>query len=337
MDRPVTGPANVQNNLQAQLNTRKIHGDFDAGKAPIPAHPGRSSVSPTHKTQGVPPAGPAETHIERVLPLPILERPALAQTEWAWRRLLIQLLSSSAQAIPSESSGVDPRSVPSGPQTVAAQTEVGETESLPVAAETQASEATSLPGAPDQLTVLRTLWNMMVNLAATRAQDEWHTPWNQAVTKFICLPFSELKAHHLESLPEKVQRWVLSDRLQSAVQTASSLTTGEGVLLIPQATKSTSDVGEAIRWKAERRSKPGANGVLIHRLRIECRVGASPVEFTITFAKPYLMVHAATNDTRLRDDFEGRGRQLVERLEAMGVRVERFSVGPLSDDVMTVD
>jgi hypothetical protein len=173
---------------------------------------------------------------------------------------------------------------------------------------------------------------VMIDLAASHVQDEWHTPWNQAVSKVICLPFSELKAHHLESLPEYVRQWVLSDRLNSAVQTNASVITGEGILLIPAAKDSASETGKAIRWKAERQSKPGFNGVLVHRLRIECQVGVSPVELTITFAKPYLMVHAATNDSRLREDFQERGSQLVKSLEAMGLRVERFSVGPFTEE-----
>lgn len=146
------------------------------------------------------------------------------------------------------------------------------------------------------------------------------------------LPYSQLDESSLKTLsphlPSHLLSHVLADRMTAAVQSPQSPYIGAGLFLLEAPLPD--GRGKAVQWQAERQTKLGAMGQIIHRLEIEVQVGLDPVRISMTFASPHLDLFFATDNAALQESFMTHAAHLEEILKALGVTVERIRAGNMN-------
>ncbi|WP_206830820.1 hypothetical protein [Alicyclobacillus fructus] len=87
----------------------------------------------------------------------------------------------------------------------------------------------------------------------------------------------------------KLTNWVLLDRLLASVAPHPFDRRGGGLFCIPESVRR--DHSLAIRWRAERRTRMGPKGKLVHRLRLDLELDGRALTCVLTAQRPALHVN----------------------------------------------
>lgn len=183
---------------------------------------------------------------------------------------------------------------------------------------------------------LQVLWQLLDGLARGTSVETnssaalTRIPVSQWPFSSLVLPYTQVDQHALKQLPAQVQPHVLADRMNASVQSPQYAWIGNGLFLL--VAPSPSAQGTAVQWQAERQTKFGAMGQVIHRLDIQVQVGTDIVRISMLFSAPHLDLFFATDNRVLQEGFMGNRATLQSTLETMGVHVQRIHAGNLSDE-----
>lgn len=241
---------------------------------------------------------------EVLLPRAILESPLWTEAEWAWRRVLFQEEALQTQT-----------------QTHA-----------PTQALGQPQAQGQMQG---QVTALQSLWRVLGSLAETVGSslgphspariNVAHWPFSSSV-----VAYSAFDKTSLQQVAPRLSPQVLADRLTTVVQSPQLPQNGAGLFLL--SAPSGNEKGAAVHWQAQRRTKLGAVGQLVHRLEIDVTVENDLVHISMLYAAPHLNVFFETNNHALEERLLGHTEHLRGPLEKMGIKVEQIRAGTLSHE-----
>ncbi|WP_062309084.1 hypothetical protein [Alicyclobacillus sendaiensis] len=88
---------------------------------------------------------------------------------------------------------------------------------------------------------------------------------------------------------KRLLQWVMLDRLVASVAPHPFDRRGAGLFVISGGARRDHPV--AVRWRAERRTRMGARGKLVHRLRLDLELSGHPLVCVLTAQRPALHVH----------------------------------------------
>lgn len=149
------------------------------------------------------------------------------------------------------------------------------------------------------------------------------------------LPFNSMNQETLSLASTKTDEnrlstWVLEDRLVSSVLDNPYERVGGGVFFTPRNTEPNSP-NHAVKWKADRQTRVGIGGKMIHRIRLEVQVGGHPLTCILTAQRPQLLVHFVSDQVKLRN-FLDRGADIVcEPLRTCGWDLVGWTTGEPSN------
>ncbi|MCF8564735.1 flagellar hook-length control protein FliK [Alicyclobacillus tolerans] len=323
------------------------------GSKPVsPAGQGKGSVQGSGvKTTGTTDARTAVSAdqgvaqpLESLLPIAVLKSEKLLQVEWAWRRLLLETVTSSRSAAQTGTTGQTEaqaaRLEPSVAQTadghlVPQQPAPSQPPAGPVSSSSQIppSQTPAVPALPAEVSVgeyqgVQRLWNAMEQLSGTASSpDVWSTQLTLADNLGPVVPFVHLSPQHFAGeIPENVKDWMLADRLAGAVHTAERLMSGEGLFFPQLPVPDTPSM--AVRWQADRHSRLGVGGHMVHRLNLRVQLGNDPVEIRMIYSASVLQVHFATDNASLGQSLATGQPDLQQALKQVGVSVNQVTTGP---------
>ncbi|EPZ46305.1 hypothetical protein [Alicyclobacillus acidoterrestris] len=301
--------------------------------------------------------------LERHVPLAILQNPQLLKAEWAWKLVVLQQLTLADGLMAQDDTGEPgvPNSLPN-PLSVpdeAAQAETSHVSSagaeaqqsvptpasrpVPVAAGGQsASVNTNTPSpqasvAPQQASgmeqaevVVRQLWNLLATATSEANQRASSVSMNFKSDPPI-LPFASMDGGTIATASNKqeahkLETWVVQDRLVASVLDNPYERAGGGLFFLPPQPEQTPPY-QAVKWKAQRQTKVGAAGKLIHRLRIELDVHGRALTCIVTAQRPQLLVHFVGEDVRLLSHLERGGDVVAKPLATCGWELIGWTVG----------
>jgi len=87
----------------------------------------------------------------------------------------------------------------------------------------------------------------------------------------------------------RLMQWVLLDRLLASVAPHPFDRRGAGLFVIQDPVRRDHPV--SVRWRAERRTRMGSRGKLVHRLRLDLELDGHPLICVLTAQRPALHVH----------------------------------------------
>jgi hypothetical protein len=256
--------------------------------------------------------------LEKALPIALLKHAEWVRTEWAWRRLLTEMVNQSTE----------------GHTPTAAHPTPSQAASLPEQPSPQSTEGNGVSGAID------TLWNTLANLASSGHSDDQHAAlafisaevmrnWPMAAQSPSgggLISFHMLQKEHLhKELPEKIRECILADRWIGAVHTPDSAMTGAGLWVVP------GDVRggrlQAVHWQAERQTKTTQQGVVVHRLNLVVSYEGQPVRIQFISARPDISIHVSTSHKALRSRLTQCAEMVETSLATLGWRMNQWTVG----------
>ncbi|WP_367307410.1 hypothetical protein [Alicyclobacillus acidocaldarius] len=88
---------------------------------------------------------------------------------------------------------------------------------------------------------------------------------------------------------KRLMQWVMLDRLLASVAPHPFDRRGAGLFVIQDPARRDHPV--AVRWRAERRTRMGPRGKLVHRLRLDLELDGHPLICVLTAQRPALHVH----------------------------------------------
>ena len=258
----------------------------------------------TKSSMAVSGAKDAPSAFDAQLPLAILKSPLLQKVEWAWRRVVGELLDSML------SGGAN--FVESGKLT----------------------QARAMPNpTPRASQVLTNLWENISNLASGDQQQAPKSSWvSISGDERLLIPYSTVTQATLMLQTPREQALILQDRLLTGVEYQAYERIGNGVYLLPQTgqSKGRPDVRrDAVNWKAQRQTRIGSRGQVVHRLQLDVAVNQHPLRCIITASHPTLIVHFATNDLHLQDVLQAGVTPLTATVRATGWNLDKLTVGSL--------
>ncbi len=233
------------------------------------------------------------------VPLEFSSSPQKMQTEWGWRRFIVQTLNE---------------------------------EQSTVAQGMQQQETTAANG-NGELTqkMVQTLWQTLQPLLQESALQGQEIPVANWMTPGMLLPLSYLEEQHVNDpkVPEKVKRMAIAEKLQVAVQSPSLPIVGGGLFYPP--IQVFEERRQAVYFEAERQHVMSADGQHAQHLLIKIKLDEKPMELHFIFSSAALSLHIRTDDEQLREDLSAY--QLVAKtsLQLLGWDMSQFSVGKLTE------
>ncbi len=233
------------------------------------------------------------------VPLEFSSSPQKMQTEWGWRRFIVQTLNE---------------------------------EQSTVAQGMQQQETTAANG-NGELTqkMVQTLWQTLQPLLQESALQGQEIPVANWMTPGMLLPLSYLEEQHVNDpkVPEKVKRMAIAEKLQVAVQSPSLPIVGGGLFYPP--IQAFEERRQAVYFEAERQHVMSADGQHAQHLLIKIKLDEQPMELHFIFSSAALSLHIRTDDEQLREDLSAY--QLVAKtsLQLLGWDMSQFSVGKLTE------
>ncbi|SIS91035.1 hypothetical protein [Alicyclobacillus vulcanalis] len=142
------------------------------------------------------------------------------------------------------------------------------------------------------VSTVRHLWAAMRELVQ-QGEAQSTVRLREAPTSPI-IPFASMghawTQHGLSSADQaRLAHWILLDRLLASVAPHPFDRRGGGVF-VPNGEQQTGHP-IAIRWRAERRTRLGPRGKLVHRLRLDLQLEGRPLTCVLTAQRPALHVH----------------------------------------------
>jgi hypothetical protein len=280
--------------------------------------------------------GDALFALERHLPLRILQNPLLLKAEWAWKLLVLQQLAHFPQEVPVEQpmENTNKAMQEEPTQTQATQTQATQTQ----ATQTQATAAAAVSGQPEQNPIIqlaegavRELWTLLSSLDAQAADNRRPQVQMEMRVASPLLPFAAMNQDTIllakqKTDAERLQSWVLRDRLVASVLDNPYERVGGGLFFLPPLNPDDT-VRRGIKWEAQRQTRMGATGKLMHRVRIELEVQRQPLTCIITAQRPQLLVHFVSADAHLLRHLEQGAPLLTDPLAACGWDLVQWTTG----------
>ncbi|WP_206915624.1 hypothetical protein [Alicyclobacillus suci] len=301
--------------------------------------------------------------LERHVPLAILQNPQLLKAEWAWKLVVLQQLAladglmaqddmgepsmsnspANALSVPDEAAQTETSNVSSAGahplQSVAVpvprpMSEAAGGSSAFANTNTPSSPVSAAPqqafGMEQAEVVVRQLWNLLTTATSEANQRASSVSMNFKSDPPI-LPFASMDGGTIATASNKqeahkLETWVVQDRLVASVLDNPYERVGGGVFFLPPQPEATPPY-QAVKWKAQRQTKVGAAGKLIHRLRIELDVHGRALTCIVTAQRPQLLVHFIGEDVRLLSHLERGGDVLAKPLATCGWELIGWTVG----------
>lgn len=258
--------------------------------------------------------------LEATLPIEILRSPVLMRTEWAWRRLLVELTIGKGEAQSNPETPLLPKELPRS------------TEGNHSVQAYQPTVQSPLPQAsPPPLVevAVKVMWQTLMSLTARPSQSDWNTQLPPPFEPGMVIPFTDMTVEHLsKNVPDKVKEWTEADRLVGSTRTPDAPQVGGGLFVLPES------IGQrmnAVRWEAERRTRVTNQGQQVHQLILTVSVDNFPVKIQLLCAKPSLTVRLETNHPDLKQRVEPHLGDAQAALNGIGWRLDRWSLGDLGN------
>lgn len=191
---------------------------------------------------------------------------------------------------------------------------------------------------PTETKNLQSLWKVLEGLASgseptlgtNTSVGRWHFDVAKRPVESNLLPFTQVDFASLKELPAKLHPLVLADRLQASVQSPDLPWAGGGLFFPSEPSANGRET--AVRWEAERQTKTGTMGQLIHRLEIRVQLGRDPLQISLLFAAPHLDIHFGVDNPVLQTALMDQAVSLRATLAEVGVNVERVHSGPMATE-----
>ena len=225
--------------------------------------------------------------------------PQKMQTEWGWRRFIVQTLN----------------------------------EEQPTVAQGMQQQETTAANGNGELTqkMVQTLWQTLQPLLQESALQGQEIPVANWMTPGMLLPLSYVEEQHVNDpkMPEKVKRMAIAEKMQVAVQSPSLPIVGGGLFYPP--IQAFEERRQAVYFEAERQHVMSADGQHAQHLLIKIKLDEKPMELHFIFSSAALSLHIRTDDEQLREDLSAY--QLVAKtsLQLLGWDMSQFSVGKLTE------
>ncbi len=233
------------------------------------------------------------------VPLEFSSSPQKMQTEWGWRRFIVQTLNE---------------------------------EQSTVAQGMQQQETTAANG-NGELTqkMVQTLWQTLQPLLQESALQGQEIPVANWMTPGMLLPLSYVEEQHVNDpkVPEKVKRMAIAEKLQVAVQSPSLPIVGGGLFYPP--IQVFEERRQAVYFEAERQHVMSADGQHAQHLLIKIKLDEKPMELHFIFSSAALSLHIRTDDEQLREDLSAYQIVAKTSLQLLGWDMSQFSVGKLTE------
>ncbi|AEJ43239.1 hypothetical protein [Alicyclobacillus acidocaldarius] len=128
----------------------------------------------------------------------------------------------------------------------------------------------------------------------------------------------------------RLMQWVLLDRLLASVAPHPLDRRGTGLFVIQNPARR--DPPVAVRWRAERRTRVGLRGKLVHRLRLDLELHGHPVTCVLTAQRPALHVHiTCSQDAPFIAYLRAAQQVLAPSLQACGWELTSWTVDDEGD------
>lgn len=123
----------------------------------------------------------------------------------------------------------------------------------------------------------------------------------------------------------RLVQWVMMDRLIASVTPHPFDRRGSGLFLVPHSNAREHPV--AVRWRAERRTRMGSRGKLVHRLRLDLELDGHALACVLTAQRPALHVHITCSpDAPFVKYLQAAGQHVAPSLEACGWELTSWTV-----------
>ncbi|SDW29877.1 hypothetical protein SAMN04489725_10424 [Alicyclobacillus hesperidum] len=242
--------------------------------------------------------------LEQHIPYRLLQNPIWLKAEWAWKALLVQHLFTSHSAV-SNTHLEQQRTLPSVDE-----------ENIPVEDGAIMSGEAVATSQSEQVNhferAVQALWGILSD--ASESSSTTKEVSLQMQTDPPLLPFASVGNEvfaqaHSAADRRRIEHWTLQDRLTAAVMDNAYERRGAGLFFLPGQDK---PPYRAVKWEAERRTRIGHAGKLVHRIQIDLEVNGSPVTCLITAQRPQMFVHF-TSDNLSIHQYLADGRQALQK------------------------
>ncbi len=224
--------------------------------------------------------------------------PHKMQTEWGWRRFLVQTLNEAQQL--AAGGGLPNETAP------------------------------PTDNAEMMQKLVQTLWHTLHPLLQEPAMQGQEMPATGWMIPGLLLPLSDLQDHHFKNsnVPEKVKRMAIAEKLQLAVHSHLLPVIGSGFFYPP--IFANEDRRQAVYWKAERQPVTTEQDELAQHLLISIEIQGKPMELLFIFSSSSLSLHIRTDDEQLREDLMYSQPVAKLILQSVGWDMSQFSIGKLA-------
>ncbi|WAH35440.1 hypothetical protein [Alicyclobacillus dauci] len=186
---------------------------------------------------------------------------------------------------------------------------------------------------------VRQLWTILTASSAqahrTSGQIQMNFKPDPPVLPFSSMNQDTIALAHDKSDAQRLENWVVQDRLVSSVLDNPYERQGAGLFFTSAAPPTGNESPQtAVKWTAQRQTRVGTGGKLIHRVRFDLEVSGRPLTCIVTASRPQLLVHFVTDDRKLLTHLE-RGESVVTApLKAAGWELIGWTAGQPTTDEM---
>ncbi|MCY0896855.1 MAG: hypothetical protein OWS03_11295 [Alicyclobacillaceae bacterium] len=170
---------------------------------------------------------------------------------------------------------------------------------------------------------LQNFWSMLDELAVDSSSELVGLdkgPSGNPLVSFSTLQVSDIPALRASGLLAPV----LLDRLTAATVIDPYERSGRGLFLTAERSRGKS---RAVRWQANRQTKLGTAGRIVHRIDLKLSLASGPVSLQVTAMQPFLFVHLSSGDVMTLRDFESNESAARLALRQCGWELRQWTTG----------